>query len=210
VLQVSILRPGKRPNHEQEKTRPGWLRLIASHISIEMWGTQSYWVKIDHPPVRRYRQVQEMDRAMQGRRFGTGRGSRFLPNVRKHWRLTAGSVFLLAAAALGAALLTGSHAARLAAVVAPYPHELAQVSFAVAGDVIPHEPVRAAAAAAVAAGDPTNSQGWGALFSDVADVFQKADFGFVNLETPVAPAHSHARTGPSHSCSTRPLPCSKA
>jgi poly-gamma-glutamate synthesis protein (capsule biosynthesis protein) len=60
----------------------------------------------------------------------------------------------------------------------------------VGGDVIPHEPVRAAAAAA-SAGDPTNSQGWGALFSDVADVFHHADFGFVNLETPVAPAHSH-------------------
>ncbi len=59
-----------------------------------------------------------------------------------------------------------------------------------AGDVIPHEPVRAAAAAAAGA-DPTNAQGWGALFSDVSDVFQKADFGFVNLETPVAPAHSH-------------------
>jgi poly-gamma-glutamate synthesis protein (capsule biosynthesis protein) len=29
------------------------------------------------------------------------------------------------------------------------------------------------------------------LFSDVSDAFEKADFGFVNLETPVAPAHSH-------------------
>ena len=59
-----------------------------------------------------------------------------------------------------------------------------------AGDVIPHEPVRAAAAAA-ANSDPTNTAGWGALFSDVSDVFHKADFGFVNMETPVAPAHSH-------------------
>jgi poly-gamma-glutamate synthesis protein (capsule biosynthesis protein) len=56
--------------------------------------------------------------------------------------------------------------------------------------VIPHEPVRAAAGAAAAAGDATNTQGWGALFSDVSDVFEKADFGFVNMETPVAPAHS--------------------
>jgi poly-gamma-glutamate synthesis protein (capsule biosynthesis protein) len=87
-------------------------------------------------------------------------------------------------------LLAKSHGGRFAAVVAPYPHELAQVSFAVAGDVIPHEAVRAAAGAAAASGDPTNSQGWGALFSDVSDVFKKADFGFVNLETPVAPAHS--------------------
>jgi poly-gamma-glutamate synthesis protein (capsule biosynthesis protein) len=81
---------------------------------------------------------------------------------------------------------TGDHTA----AVAPYPHQLAEVRFAVGGDVIPHEPVRAAAAAAAAAGDPSNSQGWGALFSDVRDVFQKADFGFVNLETPVAPEHS--------------------
>jgi len=60
------------------------------------------------------------------------------------------------------------------------------VSFAVAGDVIPHEPVRAAAAAA-----GEGAVGWGALFSDASDVFKGADFGFVNLETPVAPAHSH-------------------
>jgi poly-gamma-glutamate synthesis protein (capsule biosynthesis protein) len=97
---------------------------------------------------------------------------------------------LLGLVAVGAVLLAGSHGRRLAAVVAPYPHELAQVSFAVGGDVIPHEAVRASAAAAATSGDPTNSQGWGALFSDVSDVFEKADFGFVNLETPVAPAHS--------------------
>jgi poly-gamma-glutamate synthesis protein (capsule biosynthesis protein) len=30
-----------------------------------------------------------------------------------------------------------------------------------------------------------------ALFSQVADVFKHADFGFVNMETPVAPAHTH-------------------
>jgi poly-gamma-glutamate synthesis protein (capsule biosynthesis protein) len=98
---------------------------------------------------------------------------------------------LLVVAAVTAIQLSGFHGRRLAAIVVPYPHELAQVSFAVAGDVIPHEAVRAAAGAAVAAGDPTNSQGWGALLSDVSDVFKRADFGFVNLETPVAPAHSH-------------------
>jgi poly-gamma-glutamate synthesis protein (capsule biosynthesis protein) len=87
--------------------------------------------------------------------------------------------------------LPAFHGGRPASVVAPYPHELAQVSFAVAGDVIPHDPVRAAAAAAAAQGQAADTQGWGALFSDVSDVFRKADFGFVNLETPVAPAHSH-------------------
>jgi poly-gamma-glutamate capsule biosynthesis protein CapA/YwtB (metallophosphatase superfamily) len=123
-----------------------------------------------------------MDSLMPGGRHGTG--------LRRHWRLSSGAL-LLVVAAVTAIQLSGFHGRRLAAIVVPYPHELAQVSFAVAGDVIPHEAVRAAAGAAVAAGDPTNSQGWGALLSDVSDVFKRADFGFVNLETPVAPAHSH-------------------
>jgi poly-gamma-glutamate synthesis protein (capsule biosynthesis protein) len=103
--------------------------------------------------------------------------------LRRHWRWAAGVVGLALA---GAALLTAFHGRRHAAVVTPYPHDLAQVSFAVAGDVIPHEPVRAAAKAA---GD--DEPGWAALFANVADVFKGADFGFVNLETPVAPEHSH-------------------
>ncbi len=102
--------------------------------------------------------------------------------LRGRWRLAVGA---LALAVAGAALLTAFHPRRHAAVVVPYPHELAQVSFAVAGDVIPHGPVRTAAEAA---GD--GEQGWAALFSDVADVFHGADFGFVNLETPIAPEHS--------------------
>jgi poly-gamma-glutamate synthesis protein (capsule biosynthesis protein) len=134
--------------------------------------------------------AQPMDWTMQHIELGSGFGERLMPGLRKHWRL-AGVALLLAVAAIGAVLLTASHGSRpAAAVVVPYPHELAQVSFAVAGDVIPHEPVRAAAAAAATAGDPTNTAGWGALFSDVSDVFHKADFGFVNMETPVAPAHS--------------------
>jgi len=91
-----------------------------------------------------------------------------------------------AAAVAGLALLAGMHTRRHATVVVPYPHELAEVSFAVSGDVIPHDAVRAAAAAA---GD--GEAGWQALFSDVADVFEGVDFGFVNMETPVAPEHSH-------------------
>ncbi|MGD0859579.1 MAG: CapA family protein [Terracidiphilus sp.] len=120
-----------------------------------------------------------------GSKFGAGPAAKIGSALRKHWRL-AGVAALLLGSAAGVALLSASHGARPAAVVVPYPHELAQVSFAVAGDVIPHEQVRAAAAAA---GD--GAQGWAALFSDVSDVFEKADFGFVNLETPVAPAHSH-------------------
>jgi poly-gamma-glutamate synthesis protein (capsule biosynthesis protein) len=105
-------------------------------------------------------------------------------SIRKHWRLTAG-ILLAATAALIVTLLASSHASRSSAAQLPYPHELAQVSFAVAGDVIPHEQVRAAAAAA-----GEGAEGWSALFADVADVFKGTDFGFVNLETPVAPAHS--------------------
>jgi poly-gamma-glutamate capsule biosynthesis protein CapA/YwtB (metallophosphatase superfamily) len=85
-------------------------------------------------------------------------------------------------------LLTGSgvrFGLNAAKPVVPYPHELARVSFAIAGDVIPHEAVRAAAAA-----EGSDVQGWTALFSEVSDVFQSADFGFVNMETPVAPDHS--------------------
>ena len=103
--------------------------------------------------------------------------------LRKYWRPLLGALGL---AILGAALHVGLGAKRHAAVVVPYPHELAQVSFAVSGDVIPHEAVKAAAAAA-----GEGEQGWADLFSDVADVFRDADFGFVNMETPVAPEHSH-------------------
>jgi poly-gamma-glutamate synthesis protein (capsule biosynthesis protein) len=100
----------------------------------------------------------------------------------KHRHAVAGA-FCLALA--GAALVSAFHGGPLAAVVAPYPHDLAQVSFAVAGDVIPHEPVRAEAKAA---GD--DAQAWASLFSDLSDVLKTADFAFVNMETPVAPEHS--------------------
>jgi poly-gamma-glutamate synthesis protein (capsule biosynthesis protein) len=68
-----------------------------------------------------------------------------------------------------------------------YPREISRVTFAAAGDVIPHQAVTQAAAAAASTGDPN---GWDALFAEVGPVFRRADFGFVNLETPVAPAHS--------------------
>ena len=128
---------------------------------------------------------------MQSRRFGAGLRAKMAPSLRGYGRLAAAGALLLAVTVAAAVLITGWHGRRLAAVVVPFPHELAQVSFAVGGDVIPHEAVRAAAKVAADEGDPTNSQGWGALFSDVSDVFKRADFGFVNLETPVAPAHSH-------------------
>lgn len=96
------------------------------------------------------------------------------------------AVLLLLAAVMGTSYFTGFPAKlRSAAAPAPYPHEVARVSFAVAGDVIPHEPVRAAADAAGG-----GAEGWSSLLADVSDVLKGADFGFVNMETPVAPAHS--------------------
>ncbi len=92
---------------------------------------------------------------------------------------------LLALALIACILVLGRRSAAVEAVVVPYPHDVAQVRFAVAGDVIPHQAVREAAAA-VADGE----SGWQGLFSEVSDVFRGADFGFVNMETPVAPNHS--------------------
>ncbi len=107
------------------------------------------------------------------------------PGRRMRWMAGLIPVFAVGAALIPTLLIPALHGRQHAAVVTPYPHDLAQVSFAVAGDVIPHEAVRQAAAAA---GD--GEQGWAALFSDTADVFERADFGFVNLETPVAPQNS--------------------
>jgi poly-gamma-glutamate capsule biosynthesis protein CapA/YwtB (metallophosphatase superfamily) len=92
---------------------------------------------------------------------------------------------LPAVCAIGAMLVAAFQSMPVVAVVVPYPHDLGQVSFAVGGDVIPHQAVREAAAAA-----GHDNEGWAALFNDVSDVFHGADFGFVNMETPVAPAHS--------------------
>jgi len=122
---------------------------------------------------------QSMNPAQLAYAFGAGK--------RRAWPvLWIGCIAFLSIAALaaiaGSGFRFGLHAAK---PVIPYPHELAHVSFAIAGDVIPHEAVRAAAAAA-----GNDVEGWTALLSDVSDVFQSADFGFVNMETPVAPAHS--------------------
>jgi poly-gamma-glutamate capsule biosynthesis protein CapA/YwtB (metallophosphatase superfamily) len=117
-----------------------------------------------------------------GREGRLGFGARTRAFLGKRCREIGG---LAAAGALAAFLLSGCHSTSATAVVVPYPHDLGQVSFAVAGDVIPHQAVREAAAAAGA-----DTSGWAALFNDVSDVFHGADFGFVNMETPVAPTHS--------------------
>jgi poly-gamma-glutamate synthesis protein (capsule biosynthesis protein) len=128
--------------------------------------------------------AQATDWPTSDRRRFSGIGAGLAAGIRRHWRLAA-SVALLLALAAAVPILVRNHPT-IRTAIAPFPHDLAQVSFVVAGDVIPHEPVRAAAAAA---GD--GAQGWAALLAGVGDVFRRADFGFVNLETPVAPAHSH-------------------
>ncbi len=103
------------------------------------------------------------------------------------WILSLAAIAAIAAFAAFSDTGFGLRWHRHAAIpITPYPHEIARVSFAIAGDVIPHEAVRAAATA-----EAEGVEGWTALFSEVADIFQSVDFGFVNLETPVAPAHSH-------------------
>jgi poly-gamma-glutamate capsule biosynthesis protein CapA/YwtB (metallophosphatase superfamily) len=86
-----------------------------------------------------------------------------------------------------------------AAASAANPREISRVTFVVAGDVIPHQAVIQSAGAqeqwaktsAGAQETPVDLHGgWDVLFSGVADAFRQADFGFVNLETPVAPVAS--------------------
>jgi len=90
-----------------------------------------------------------------------------------------------------------------AAATGSYPREISRITFAAAGDVIPHQAVVQSANAHkqnqladqknspdASAPLPDNHGGWDALFASVSDVFLKTDIGFVNLETPVAPTHS--------------------
>ena len=111
---------------------------------------------------------------------------------RKRVRAGAALCFLLL-------ISSGLPAGRANAVEAPpKAREISRVTFAVAGDVIPHQAVvqsaaaqdQAAKSSASAQGGTDLHGGWDALFASVADVFRHADFGFVNLETPVAPNSS--------------------
>jgi hypothetical protein len=82
------------------------------------------------------------------------------------------------------------HESAAAAAQPGVPREVARVTFAVAGDVIPHQAVMQAAAAQAKIAASDSHGGWDVLLAGVADVFRRVDFGFVNLETPVAPASS--------------------
>ena len=127
------------------------------------------------------------------------------------------SIAWIAVLSLAACLLAVSigkwsrHEPLVNAAAVSYPREIARINFAAAGDVIPHQAVTQAAAAqsqiyppGSTTSDPStgkdgagsseatagNHAGWDGLFAGVADVFRQADYGFVNLETPVAPMHS--------------------
>ena len=115
------------------------------------------------------------------KRYAHGDGNRWLPA-----QALAGAIVVLLAWTLNA----GQRPAGLPLQATPLPREMARVTFAVAGDVIPHQAVMQAAAAQAKLVNGESHGGWDVLFADVADIFRQADFGFVNLETPVAPASS--------------------
>ena len=133
------------------------------------------------------------------------------PSVRRK-RASGVAAALLCLLVFGAAFFRWEQnwATVRASATVSYPKEISRITFVAAGDVIPHQPVVQAAAAqsqsaaesrsasssekkdSSASPPPAtdNHGGWDFLFANVADVFRQADFGFVNLETPVAPAHS--------------------
>jgi poly-gamma-glutamate synthesis protein (capsule biosynthesis protein) len=121
---------------------------------------------------------------------------------KRNWLLPVTLLLGVALGGISVALFHTLRGSEIHAFSATYPREISRVTFVAAGDVIPHQPVvqsaaarrqepKAADAAAGTPAIPGNHDGWDALFADVADLFQSADYGFVNLETPVAPAHSH-------------------
>jgi poly-gamma-glutamate synthesis protein (capsule biosynthesis protein) len=105
----------------------------------------------------------------------------------RRWLTPLALLLGLTLGAGSAAFFCASHGKPTHARAATYPREIARVTFTAAGDVIPHQAV---VQSATAHKTDANHDGWDALFADTADLFQSADFGFVNLETPVAPAHS--------------------
>lgn len=106
--------------------------------------------------------------------------------IRRSNAIRIGALVVSLVAVLAAAMFATRGRAQAKAPTT-YPQEISRVTFAVAGDVIPHQPV---VEAAKAAATQDNHDGWDVLFANVSDAFRDADFGFVNLETPAAPKHS--------------------
>jgi poly-gamma-glutamate capsule biosynthesis protein CapA/YwtB (metallophosphatase superfamily) len=110
--------------------------------------------------------------------------------IRSPRQLARGIVGVVAIVASIWTLDAGQQVPGAARPTVAYPREIAHVTFTVAGDVIPHQAVAQAAAGQAKAVSGESHGGWDILFAEVADVFKHADFGFVNLETPVAPMNS--------------------
>jgi poly-gamma-glutamate synthesis protein (capsule biosynthesis protein) len=139
-------------------------------------------------------------------------GKRILVEIARRKRAVEKSVLALLTVLLALCVVnwTQTTAGDKARAKPSYPQEISRITFSAAGDVIPHQAVVQSAAAQnqgtrdtqssrtsepkeslvspVAAAN--NQSGWEALFREVADVFRQSDFGFVNLETPVAPVHT--------------------
>jgi poly-gamma-glutamate synthesis protein (capsule biosynthesis protein) len=110
--------------------------------------------------------------------------------VGRPWQTVRVVIGIIAILASVWTLDAGQQTSGTARQAVPYPRELARVTFAAAGDVIPHQAVTQAASGQAKGVSGESHGGWDVLFADVADVFTQADFGFVNLETPVAPTSS--------------------
>jgi poly-gamma-glutamate synthesis protein (capsule biosynthesis protein) len=108
--------------------------------------------------------------------------------TRRYWLASATLILGTLLGGTAVVLVCSVRSGEIHVFSATYPREIARVTFVAAGDVIPHQAVVQSATAHKGEG---NHDGWDVLFADVADLFQSADYGFVNLETPVAPVHSH-------------------
>ncbi len=80
--------------------------------------------------------------------------------------------------------LPSAHPPRSIAPAAPGVQMLARASIAAVGDVLMHGAVKDSAADHSA---PGNDEGFGWLWSPIADLLSSADLTFANLETPIAP-----------------------
>ena len=61
----------------------------------------------------------------------------------------------------------------------------ARVSLVFGGDVIPHDPIKAVAAAHARTGEHDNNEGWDHVLGALRPAFESADVAVVNLETPI-------------------------
>ena len=80
--------------------------------------------------------VRKMDWAIKGKSIGVRSGARHSRGLRWYWYLAVGAIPLVAVgvALMPTVLKSALRGGQLAAVAPPYPHDLAQVNFAVTGE----------------------------------------------------------------------------